>query len=528
MEEKKSLWDWPFENKWKTSALVLALFNLPSIRNGELSINERGIISNYYWNPPLELNIMVFMASAYYLSLFGKIKIPRIKNFFKATSIAFRGSIAYLRDNTEESIKSERTFIKYLHNPQGKLESLTEAKDLIRKGKDLDTAMEYYLEYLDAEPEKKRDFSEYFFSSVVEAIIRAKARRNNLYDLLNEAFFDLKEGNKTRLFEQDWKKILRKDSSLEIRIVYASFLSICNMPEAQETWKEIEKEKSPEKILFGESKNKVYEFKTPHFKEIILIKEGKEGEFEKEWETLQALKKRYKEKEKISVTGLAYYTTKEKDTLLTKRKAELQDLNRILPEETSKEKKEQECKAALKNLAKFHNLKLYSPPYNPIPEMKRRLIDRIGKTTKEAEIFFETYKEFHARRTLGEEYVTAHGDLYPSNVLEGGILIDFEKRMHACPWFDIETFFGAPYLQALNQKELLESYRTKRQLKDAGDIFYKIHVSLCQIGSFSIGNKHPVLVNYFTQRTKEKMYAYEEYNLKEKFDHYLESIREKA
>src|SRR3989339_709818 len=242
MEEKKSLWDWPFENKWKTSALVLALFNLPSIRNGELSINERGIISNYYWNPPLELNIMVFMASAYYLSLFGKIKIPRIKNFFKATSIAFRGSIAYLRDNTEESIKSERTFIKYLHNPQGKLESLTEAKDLIRKGKDLDTAMEYYLEYLDAEPEKKRDFSEYFFSSVVEAIIRAKARRNNLYDLLNEAFFDLKEGNKTRLFEQDWKKILRKDSSLEIRIVYASFLSICNMPEAQETWKEIEKE----------------------------------------------------------------------------------------------------------------------------------------------------------------------------------------------------------------------------------------------------------------------------------------------
>ena len=528
MEEKKSLWDWPFENKWKTSALVLALFHLPAIRNGEISFDERGSFSTYHWDPPLELNITIFLASAYYLSLFGIIKRPRIKNFFKATSIAFKGSIAYLRDNTEESIESERTFIKYLHNPSGKLESLIEAKDLIRKGKDLDTAMEYYLEYLDAEPEKKRSFSEYCVISVVETVIRAKARKNTLNALLNEAFFDLRDGNKTRLFEQDWKKILRKDSSLELRIVYASFLSICNMPEAQEAWKEIEKEKSQEKILFGESKNKVYEFKTPHFKEIILIKEGKEGELEKEWETLQTLKKEYKGKEKISATGLAYYTTTGKDTIITKRKAELQDLNRILTEETPKEKKEQECKVALRNLAKFHNLKLDSPPYNPITEMKRRLIDRIGKTTPRAEIFFEAYKEFHARRTLREEYVTAHGDLYPSNVLEGGILIDFEKRMYASPWFDIETFFSAPYLQALNQKELLEGYRTERQLKDAGEIFYKIHVSLCQIGSFSIGNKHPSLVNYFIQRTKEKMHAYEEYNLKEKFDHYLESIREKA
>ncbi|MDP3728318.1 MAG: hypothetical protein Q8R18_02580 [bacterium] len=507
--------DWPFENKWKTSALVLALLHLPAIRNGEVDISERGFIHYHHWDPPQELSFLLFLGSAYWLSFLGKIPQPRLKNFLKGTNIALRGIYADFKSDNQKQKEYGLELLQYIRNLPPKTQLPIKAGYHLRKG-EFGEAMDLYTQYLDSNLNKEKTFDEYINSVLLTGAIRIRSIiQNNTSNLLREAFYDLREGNIERLFEKDWKNILeKKQDSLELKVIHAMFLTTCKRPEATGAWKAIEK--SLEKKPLGKSRNEVYEFNTNYFREVIIIKKG--SSLRKEWENLQLVQEALKGKEIICAIGLAYYKEEEERDVLIVKRRQGKNLEEFCKNEVSKEEKEEQGKKALGNIAILHSLDINLEEYSPIKEFERRVLSRFGYNRK-AELLLQTYQEFYDRRTKGERKVSSHGDFYPSNILDGGTFFDLETMCLANPWLDIETFLEAPQWEGLNKENILNAYKEKSPINMEGREFYRIHTNLCQIGSFS--QKNPDTSRYYSQKLKENLAELQEDGLRERLNKYL-------
>lgn len=267
---------------------------------------------------------------------------------------------------------------------------------------------------------------------------------------------------------------------------------------------------------FRESRNEVYTLSTnPNTKRVIMIKRSTEKEgLQTEYNVLEEIRQKEDPAKRITVTPQALFRDKQgRTTLITKRKA-AENLDEILSKEP--ERREQQAGKALESLKIFHSYSLESIPktrtYNPREELKRRLLKRFERAN--TELFQREYQDFF-RRVNPEEGMLIHGDFYPTNVLEGGIILDPEKACYGNIWLDIETFFGAPYFEGLgNKKELLKEY-FRDKARPRGREFFALHASLCQTGSFS--KKDPKTAEYFHNRTEEILKQLGETRLQEAF-----------
>lgn len=525
MEEKKSLWDWPFENKWKASAasiiygplIIATQYFYKEYQGEDVTVSTEELIEY-----SLRLGIVGYLANVYYLNMFSRIKRPRIINFSKALlslGITITGSFL---GNTKLTRYGERIF-KEATNKYGSREELRiEASNQLREG-NFPLAMELYTDYLDRGTIKGATLSERIIAPLVKAIFRAKTEiSRSPRDMFAEVFVDLYLNDDERLFGSTWPRILQQQKDLEFRIIHAMFLSTYQRPEALDTWRKIEQEETLEQKFLGESRNEVYEFNVEHFKQVIIIKKNskEERKLKREWNNLQAVQEALQGREKICAIGLTYYEeSKEREVLIVKRRRG-KNLEEFCKSEDSKEIKEEHGKRALANLAILHNLQLDAEEYSPIQELKRRVIERNLGSTREAELLLQTYREFYERKTQGERKISCHGDLYPSNVLEDGTIIDLETMCLANPWLDLETFLGAPQWEELNKEQMLAAYQEKKPLGTQGRDFYRVHTSLCQVGSFA--KKAPETSQYYFKKLKETLGELQEQTLREKIEAYLQ------
>ncbi len=505
---------WIFEHKWiasMTGLLYGPVFHLSAkvfaaSQGDTFEPPESTIVDNY-----IKMGVIGYFNNYYWLNILGKAKDASLLNYIKATIGASLDIIGTFGNYPELARNGRKILLKNTQFLGSEEEIRTEAEYAILKG-ELGRAMTLYTEYLEQKKERKKTIDDIFNQPVTNAIIRAKSRiRGNNYDVLEEAIVDWQD-DRERLFQETWPRILKRYNTLEMHIIYAMFLSLDEREEANEAWKRIESSKGREKIT--NSRNEVYELDLEHFREVIVIKKGKE--LKEENTILQEIQRQLGRE--IVVTPLAYYEEDGKQVFITKRRRG-QNGQEFLGT-ASQTEKEAYCTSVLSKIAKVHGLNISAQEYNPIEEIKRRYIARLG-TNRNAKLFMEEYKLFHARYNNGERCL-CHGDLYPSNTLEDGTLLDFEKVQKASPWLDLETFLGAPELENTNTKEALRLYGEERPLDFKDRFFYQVHTSLCQTGSFS--EKSPDTAKYFRRRTKEFLEIQGEENLKKIIETYSRNL----
>lgn len=508
--------NWPFENKWKTTLATISLLYLSPLQKDPLFyITRRGTLGFDNDIPP-ELSLGLGITTAYWLSFFGRIKQPRAKNFIRGTKIALSDIAADFQNNPEDKKEYHKQMLHYLNNISSKSRMLLEGNYHLRKGK-FGKAMECYTEYLENESSKKKDFDESITDLIIENFLRAKVQlRGNITDHLEEIIYDFKEKNHERLFNKDWKRVLEQyPNDLELKVIHAMFLTMCKKQEAHQAWKEIEQDVRLKPKILGESRNAVYECTSDHFKQVIIIKKGKD--LKGEWEHCEAIKEILKEK---TIRPLAFYQREKEDVLIVKRNQGV-NLETFCNEPHTKEEKENAREKALQNLGALHRIKkeeikINIETYKPIQELERRCISRYGYS-RNAELLVQKYQEFHQRRTKGESLVLCHGDFYPSNALQDGTIIDLEKMCLANPWFDLETFCGSPIWTEEEKESLFNQYPNPIANKERD--FYKVHVALCQTGSFSV--KKPEISIYFKRKALEYIAELQEDELKKQLRIYL-------
>ncbi len=516
----KSLWDWPFEHKAVTSSISSLygplleglldtyfgkqekIFHINMDREFYFFAGASGYFLNYWW-----------------LSLLRVVQRPRIINTPKAFVGGLTEIIGDLSSNPELARTGAKMFSNATNFPNRVIDLRIEAEYFLRSER-LGEAMDLYTQYLDIRRKSETEIYERFIDPIGTVHIQTKAKlRGTKENLLKKAIIEL-WNNDERVFTETWKNILKQYDDPELKVIHAMFLSIAEKEEAIQAWKEIETNPEQKKTKITESRNEVFEIDENYFKKIVIIKKGEK--LEKEWKSLKEI--RYKLGPKIiSITPLTYYqekneeTGKEQDVLIVKRN-QGKDLETLCKENIISQRKETEARKTLENLAILHSTKIEElENYYPLREFERRFLARFSYT-KETELLLQSYQWFYERRTQGETLVTSHGDLYPSNVLEGGIIIDFEKICRANPLLDVLTFMEAPQWQNLRKEEILEAYTKKRKIDLIGKEFYTIHVLLCQTGSFS--RKSPETAKYFKDKVKRKLWELQEDGLRERLQRY--------
>lgn len=195
----------------------------------------------------------------------------------------------------------------------------------------------------------------------------------------------------------------------------------------------------------------------------------------------------------------------------------------------------------LRNLLIFHNRltkkleegRLHVPDFSYIENIEHKLIDRLGENSKLNE-FLEKYEDFiNSKLKSPPLEVVIHGDLYPTNILTDGTIIDFEKMSVGDPLIDLIYFLENPcilfskktkeklctkylsnLLKELNRKDIKVENLMKRYLP------IKIHNSLGLFGSTL--HHHPgELAISFLEQAISTMYEAGELELKDAFIDYL-------
>ncbi len=137
--------------------------------------------------------------------------------------------------------------------------------------------------------------------------------------------------------------------------------------------------------------------------------------------------------------------------------------------------------------------------------------------------FIEAYNEF-----MNFSYTPhfLHGDFYECNVLEGGSIIDWEKKCVGDLTFDLSHFLENPFFDHLDKSELISHY--VNSLMDFGvnkDLIYemndnyhknKVHNLFCQIGANLNQGKNDIALMY-TEKTLETIQG----KLKDTFVNFL-------
>ncbi|MBU0666423.1 MAG: tetratricopeptide repeat protein [Nanoarchaeota archaeon] len=121
-----------------------------------------------------------------------------------------------------------------------------------------------------------------------------------------------------------------------------------------------------------------------------------------------------------------------------------------------------------------------------------------------------------------------HGDFYATNVLEGGLIIDFEKVCIGDPTHDISQLLENPLFDKLNKEELLNHYTNElvdfeKNPKIPNIIQenyqkYRVHICLCETGAHLARGEFET-----AQRYAEKALSYMDGSLKDLFAQYLKT-----
>ncbi len=515
MTEKQS---WIFNKKWLSSALSIAygpLFHgicigYSKTQGDDFHPSQTSVLDLY-----LKLAAGGYFMNYYWLSMFEKVQGAKINNFVRASLGSGMNILGVVMQMPEYAKKGRKSFLESTNFLGEEEEWRTEAEYYLLNGK-LGEAMDYITRYLEQRKEHRMTIDERIARPITRSIISAKARwRGNEQDVLEEALVDYFHNDKKRLFAHTWPRILKQYKTLEIQVIYAMFLSVCEQQEAEQAWQSITTNHLLENKALGSSRNEVYEINVKHFQEIIIVKKGKE--LKREWKILKEIEKQGGKG--LTVMPLASYKEGENYVLITKRRKERTTAEEI-QETTPTEEKERVLQRILDNLAQLHGLDITTTVYDPRAEIERRLFQRFPRS-REEELFMQAYLHFQERR-METDLVLCHGDLYPTNVLKDGKLLDFESVQKASPWLDLETLLGAPQFQDIHEERVLEAYKERRPLLPGGRDFYKVHTSLCQIGSFLI--KDLQTAQYFQRKAIYALDQSEEHELKRKFEAYLQPL----
>jgi len=523
----KRLSEWPFEHKY--IAALTGLGYGPAI---ELAINAYCSMTGEDWHTTARLRAFTYaevgafgvICNLYWLHHLGKLQPPRMRNFFNALQTSGKVLYADVRRRHEDTRNANIELMEHL--TLGAREIIAVQATYHLRNNEFGPAMDLYAEYLDAYQIQRKTFDEYIVHPLTKLALRARAKlRGETADWLQQAFAELRDGDKS-LFTQTWPRILETHPDhLELKIMHAAFHSAAKSPDAQRYWESIVTETTADQSPVGHSRNQVLEISTDEYlKGVIIIKKG--PELEKEYKVLEQAHKCVRYNERITVAPLAFWRSADGDTLITKRK-KVPNLETMLTNGTPQTEMQEEAKKAMSALASFHRLPvpmLRMPDYDPVAEVQRRFIARLGNDPH-AQRFLRTYRELR-ERAAGNECMLIHGDFYPTNVLQGGIIVDLEKASFGNLWFDIETFISAPGMDKIDREALVEVYRERFRrvniiLSPEGREFWAIHAAICQMGS-NVARSDLERTAYYQIRAVNILTAIGEHKLREQFEAYTD------
>ena len=153
---------------------------------------------------------------------------------------------------------------------------------------------------------------------------------------------------------------------------------------------------------------------------------------------------------------------------------------------------------------------------------------RIGKNPS-LEKFLVEYRKIIPEKSL--KYFL-HGDYYPTNILLGGYVIDFEKKMVGDPMIDLAHFIEHPMFDGLNRGELIYTYVDQYKTEDKQMAimeaylnnyqFARIHTDICLVGAH-LAQGNTEMAEIYVNKTVAAMEENKMADLREAFINYMKA-----
>ncbi|MBT3323899.1 hypothetical protein HN681_03980 [archaeon] len=405
------------------------------------------------------------------------IKKPRLINLLATLTTGSALTTRHMFNPSPESLESLIEFAEERLNPPNP-HSIEEdkAKLHLMKG-ELGLGILQYSKYLETQKEKISDqsiFIKFISAPLLKRLYQIRSKKN-ITSQFEYIYACLEAGDESTPFEKIWPRIINNNPSLEIKLAHALSLSKSSRTEeAQNAWQEIIENQKENLHRIGQSRNEVLEIiASEELRGTVIIKRGNNLGKES-----YVLSEAYKSTSvnKLYTPALVTYYTKDKEILITFRRA-AENLDSRINEENTK--------ATMISLARLHSLKLKLPEYNPLSELNRRLIERLGNFEEAKPLLYE-FKKLLASQE-GEK-VTCHCDFYPTNVLDDATIIDLETAALHYPSLDIENFRTHP--NAPQDESSIKKYLEHRSEIEGRKIdlrnrhIYRVLCPTFQIGSF--------------------------------------------
>jgi len=488
---------WVFRNKLKT-ALALGpvlgttiSYATPIVMGSEpIAIEDLNIQSQI-----IVPSILGGMLTHISLDLLSKMKPPRVRNLGLALGYSFGGRLQRILGMKEKAYRSRQNLMGVMKQSNPNIELAVEAAREVEEG-NFGHALDLYSEYLEKNRKRKRGPYDPVIMPGVRKIIQYNP--NPILRRLEEAFLHLEWGDEKESAKSMFGLLRENPYNFELRLLNALFLSKISHPDEVHAWEGIICDREADLKSVGDSRNEVFEIDDAdeYVKQVVIIKRGPKSEFtnassnlEYEHSVLETLEEEIEPEKKMCVTPIVCYKEEDSVILVTKRKKG-QNLESLLGQ--SPERKLKESLQAMTSLARIHGVDKDKfkqlKPYNIHKALSRRFIERFG-VNKHTREFFNAYIAF-ARKFSLEDETFVHGDFYPTNVIEGGIILDFETGCVGEPGLDYENFIAAPSLVDIDKDLLFKRYKEEREESEKRIIhisnreLYAVHTAICQTGSF--------------------------------------------
>ena len=175
LEEDASFWDWPFNHKLLSSSTALLYGPL---MHGIFSLYAQTQGKGFQPTDAPEFYAKValvgYVFNLHWLSIFGKVKKPRLKNYLRATTASVEGIVGSLKKDPDLIRQGIERFLDATQFLPEEYKWRIEAEDQLLRG-NLEGALEYYTRFLDERREQKRELDEHLATPVTRILLRAKA-----------------------------------------------------------------------------------------------------------------------------------------------------------------------------------------------------------------------------------------------------------------------------------------------------------------------------------------------------------------
>ncbi len=480
--------EWPYKNKGKT-ALILGPLAGPLthayqhfsfvMQGQDYAVDPDKLVQQY-----VTQGVFGILGVHIWLTVLGRIKPPRLRNFAAAVGSSFEGLVAGFSPDAETRRANLAETLRVLEDPNPNLSEAADASFLVSRG-EYGAALEKRANYLETNRGRRHNPTDMITAPFVAAILGARSFvRRDTQSQLEECFFHLESGSDDYMANVLWPRILdQHPGNLELQLLRALMVSQSKLTyTAQASWQYILETNLDRLRKIAESRNEVVEIDAnTYVRGVVVIKKG--GGLEREYNILLHLRANTPVEPQITVMPIAHYRTGQQEILITKRRPG-HNLERLLRADRSNVQRE--TVSALKAIAHIHDCPPPKTPieqYNPLQEVQRRLFSRFGYTTKAERLETALRVEWERRAVDGTTLI--HGDFYPTNVLEGGLVLDFEKASYGDSTFDVENFIGAPELDGIDEDGAIRAYQEQRGKGAlANRDLWRVHSAICQVGSF--------------------------------------------